>query len=342
MLARKLDILLVAAVVSAAGYIIYTRAINPVVPVKHGPKLVKANDILKYKTRLSSEAINTTVTSAACTNFLKTSAEQTLMEYANEFIDHHVAEILKACMGAIPDNLQAKIDEALIRCKDSTREKISNECFGALISAKAGSVATVVKPDVDPHELSSTILLQLISEKFTNGSFFEDPEKSLEFADALIDKEPGFLGGYKVKMMLLSTTSLKETAKYQNEFLDTLDQAKRLSPNDHDLLELEIAERGDVFNPSEEKKKSGPFIEFLEREGAKHPKEWLYDYYKAQALYNNGQGNYDEAVRMVEIALKKAPHDRRLQQTLENLKSDDEQKRSHPFVLSVGFNLNDL
>lgn len=336
------DILLVITVLAFAGYIVYTRILYPPKKVEVTYKIVKANDILKYKTEIPTEVVDTSKTSAACTNFLKRSAELNLMEYFNEIVDHQADSILKTCSGAIPDSLQAKFDDLLNKCKSSTREKITNECFGAVLSAKTASVETVIRPDVDPRDLSSTVLLHLIAGRFSNGQFFEDPERSLDFVNALLDKEPGFLGGYKVKMMLLSMSYLKDAAKYQNEFLDTLDQAKRLSPNDHDLLEMEIAETGDVFNAEGSKKNSPAYVEYLEQEAAKHPKEWLYDYYKAQAIYNNGKGNYEETVRLIEAAMRKAPKEKRLIATLENLKSDDEQRRAHPFILSIGFSLDDL
>ncbi len=342
---RVFDIVLGLSLATLAGYFLYTRYINPSKPVVKRVKLVKANDLLKYKTEIAPKIVNTTLTSAACTAFLKDSAEKTMMDYANEFIDHQVDSILKTCTGAFPSALQAKIDDVVLKCKDSTREKISNECFAALLSAKTSSVATVIKPDVDPRELNSTLLLHLIAEKFSNGDFFEHPDKSLAIVDALLDKEPGYLGGYKVKMMLLSMSSLNKDEHYQNEFQDTLDQAKRLNPADREILEMEIAAKGDVFNtPSDpsEKKDQTEFINYLNKESAKHPDEWIYDYYKAQALYNNGQGNYEKALALVEKALKKSPDDMRLKQTLENLKSDDEQRRKHPFILSIGFSLNDL
>lgn len=342
---RVFDIILGLSVVALAGYFIFSRFINPPKPAEKKVKLVKANDLLKYKTEVAPSIVNTSLTSAACTAFLKDSAEKTMMEYANEFIDHHVDSILKTCSGAFPSALQAKIDDVVLKCKDSTREKISNECFAALLSAKTSSVATVIKPDVDPKELNSTLLLHLIAEKFSNGDFFEHPDKSLDIVDALLDKEPGYLGGYKVKMMLLSMSSLNKDEHYKQEFVDTVEQAKRLNPDDPEILEMEIAQKGDVFNiPADpnEKKDQTEFLRYLNTESAKHPDEWIYDYYKAQAIYNNGYGNSDKAIAFVEKALKKAPNDMRLKQTLENLKSDDEQRIKHPFILSIGFSLNDL
>lgn len=343
---RVFDIVLGLAMLILAGYFGYTKFINPPRPEKKpAAELVKANEILKYKTVIPPEQVNTTLTSAACTAFLKDSAEKAMMDYANEFIEHHVDNILKTCAGAFPTNLQVKIDEAILKCKDSTREKISNECFAALLEAKTKSVASVIKPDIDPNELSSTVLLHLLQDRFSTGDFFENPARSLAIIDAIIEKEPGYLGGYKAKMMLLSMSSLAKDEDFRLEFDDTVEDAKRLNPNDREIRELEIVQKGDVFKAAQEpevQKDQTEFIEYLDRESAKNPKEWLYDYYKAQSIYNSGKGSYEQTLALVEKALQKSPQDSRLKQTLENLKSDDEQRRKHPFVLRVGFSLNDL
>jgi tetratricopeptide (TPR) repeat protein len=339
---RIVDIVLGLAALFSAGYFIYSRYINPPVQKKEVLKVIKANDILKYKTVITPAIVNTALTSAACTSFMKEVAEKSMMEFANEFIDHHYDEILKTCAGAVPTSLQVKLSNALFKCKDSLHNKISNECFGALLAAKTSSVASVIRPDISAQELSAPILLHLIAEKFSNGDFLEHPEKSLEIVDALLDKEPSYLGGYKAKMMLLSMSSLAKDEHYKNELKDTLDQAKRLNPNDLEIREMEIAWKGDVFNVSESKKDQSEFLDYLNREGAKHPQDWMYDYYKAVAVYQNGKGNYEEALALVEMALKKSPNNPRLKNTVENMKSDDEQRRGHPFILSVGFSLDDL
>ena len=272
---RLIDIVLGLAVLLSAGHFIYSRYINPPVQKQKILKLTKANDILKYKTVITPAIVNTAVTSAACTSFMKEVAEKTMMEFANEFIDRHYDDILKTCAGAVPTPLQAKLSDAVLKCKDSSHEKISNECFGALLAAKTTSVASVIRPDISPQELSASILLHLVAEKFSNGDFFEHPDKSLEIVDALLDKEPTYLGGYKVKMMLLSMSSLAKDDHYKNEFAETLNQAKRLNPNDPEIRELEIAWKGDVFNVTDKKKDQTEFIDYLNREGAKHPKDWI-------------------------------------------------------------------
>jgi tetratricopeptide (TPR) repeat protein len=343
MKARKtVDFVLVTLLLIFAGYFVVTRYFISAKPQKKFSKITKANDILKYKTEIKPQFLNTAITSSACTMFLKSSAEKSMVEYANEFIDHHVDDILKTCNGAFPSNLEAKINDALLKCKSSVREKITNECFAALLAAKTTSVATVIKPDVDPRDLSPTILLHLIAEKFSNGDFFEHPHVSLALVNALLDKEPSYLGGYKVKMMLLAMSNLNKEDYYKNEFQDTMDEAKRLNPADPEIRELAIAEKGQIFNGADAPKDKTSFINYLDSEAAKHPTEWIYDYYKAQTLYDNGKGNYDQTLALVEKALKKAPNDYRLKQTLESLKSDDEERRKHPFVLAIGFSLNDL
>jgi tetratricopeptide (TPR) repeat protein len=314
----------------------------------HKPRteIRKANDILKFKSVIPSNALNTTATSSACTLFLKDAAEISMNDYANEFIDHNTDAILKTCSGAFPTVIQKKLDEAVFQCKTSTRVKIENSCFAALLAAKTSSVATIIRPDINPKELDASILLHLISDKFNNGDFFEQPEKSLALIDALLDKEPSYLAGYKIKLMLLSMSTLNKEESYKDVYQDTLDEAKRLKPNDPDILEIALAAKGDVFkhddDPNAPKKDNTEFLHYLDQESSQHPKEWIYDYYKANALYKNGEGNYEETLAIIENALKKAPDDQRLKQTLENLKSSDEQKRAHPFIITIGFTLNDL
>ncbi len=344
---RVLDILGGALCVGFLGFYIYRHYIAPP-PKKRAPRttLVKANDILKYKTVISSVMLNTTATSSACTVFLKSTAEKTMNDFANEFVDHNLDEIVKTCVGAFPTRLQTLFGDVLVKCKTSTREKIESICYSALMSAKTASVATIIRPDVDPKKLDATILLQLLAEKFANGDFFEHPERSLEFLDALLDKEPSYLSGYKMKLMLLSMSSLNKEEHNKDAFLDTLDEAMRLNPKDADLREMALAENGNIFRQSDEpnagKKDNSEFLEYIREQQVKYPKEWIYDYYKATALYDNGRGNYNETLATLVTALKKAPTNRRILQTIENLKSDDEIKRKHPFSISFGFSLDDL
>ncbi|MGZ3789709.1 MAG: hypothetical protein ACXVLQ_14365 [Bacteriovorax sp.] len=339
---RPIDIAIAAITLAFIGFYVYNHYLSPPKKKRTVAKITKANDILKYKTVIRPSILNATVTSSACTLFLKNSAESSMNDYANEFIDHHVDAILKTCAGAIPSGLQLKIDEAVLKCKTSSRQNITPECYSALMGAKTKSVATIVKPDVNPRELDSTILLHLIADGFSSGDFLEHPERNLAIVDALLEKEPSYLSGYKVKLLLLAMSSLNKEERYREMFQETLDEAIDLKSNDRDLLEIFLAEKGNVFKKSEERKESKDYIEFLDQESAKYPKEWLYDYYKANALYNDGLGNYDQTVALIEGALKKAPNENRLKQTLENLKSDDENKRKHPFVISIGFSLNDL
>lgn len=300
----------------------------------------KANDILRRKSKLSDDVLNTTATSSACTLFLKNSAEQSMNDYANEFVDHHIDGIVKTCAGAFPTPLQKKIDKALMDCKTSTRETIEKVCYAALIEAKTASVATIVKPDAKPDQLDSALLLHLIADSFFTGALLEQPLKSLMLINALIDKEPDYLNGYKVKLMLLSMSSLNKEERFIDMFQETLEETKRFNVNDPDILEITLAERGEIFK--EEKAGIKEYIEYLDQESKAHPTEWIYDYYKANALYSGGKGNYEQTVALIESALKKAPKDTRLKQTLENLKSDDEETKKHPFIISIGFSLNDL
>lgn len=303
------------------------------------PDLTKANDILRRKTKIPESALNITATSSACTLFLKKSAELSMNDYANEFIDHHVDGIVKTCSGAFPTRLQILIDMAILDCKNFTRETITKECYAALIEAKTASVAAIVKTDTPPLILDSAILLHLVADRFITGELLETPERSLDLIDALLHKEPSYLSGYKIKLIVLAMSSLNSKEYAQEIFEDTLADVIRLDPKDRDLVELTLIKKSDVFK---DRKNPTAFLSYLEEESAKHPKEWIYDYYKAHTLYNNGTGDHAQAVALIEKTLNKAPTDKRLNQTLENLNSDDEEKRRKPFIISINFSLNDL
>ncbi|RPJ75093.1 MAG: hypothetical protein EHM20_09530, partial [Alphaproteobacteria bacterium] len=122
-LRNSFDILLGLSFVILLGLFLYNRyLIKNRQKIHLGPEITKANDILKRKTKVPEKVLNTTVTSSACTLFLKLSAEHSLNDYANEFIDHHIDGILKTCSGAFPTILQQRIDAAILECKSSTRE----------------------------------------------------------------------------------------------------------------------------------------------------------------------------------------------------------------------------
>lgn len=201
-------------------------------------KITKANDILKYRTQVSSDILNITATSSACTLFLKTSAEFAMNEYANEFIDHHVDGILKTCSGAFPDALQESINEAILKCKSSSREKITSECYSSLMKAKTKSVVTIIKPDTDFGLLNSSILIHLVADRYNSKDYQENPAALLSLIDILLKKEPRYLNGFKLKLFILSTSSLSKTERYKDLFDDTLDEALLLNKNDLELLEL--------------------------------------------------------------------------------------------------------
>jgi len=346
------DILIGLTFFGLAGTYYYDHfLVEPKLKIKQSPVVVtKARDILKTKVQILDNALNTTATSSACTIFLKTSAEKSVDEYVSEFIQHNNDGIIKTCAGALPSLLQQRIDKALLECKLATIDKITKECYAALIDAKSGSVATIIKADANPNDLAPSILLQLIANRFSNGELMEHPERSLEIVDALLDKEPSYLSGHKVKLLLLSASSLNKDEhydEYYNDiFQDTLDEARRLNPDDPEIMEIAIAEKGNIFKTTEansgEKKNNTEFLEYLDQESKKHPKSWIYDYYKANTIYDSGNGDHQMAINLVEKALKLAPGDMRLKQTLENLKSNDEQKRKHPFSVSIGFSLNDF
>ena len=313
--------------------------------------ITKANDILRKKITLPPDQLNTTATSSACTFFLKNSAESTMNDYANEFVDHHIDSVLKNCTGAFPSALQIKIDEALLKCKNSTHQKVEPDCYAALMQAKTKSVAIIIKPSTDPKTLDPTILLHLIADKFSSGEFFDNPKKSLDLIDALLDQEPNYLSGYKVKLLLLGMSSLAKEQGYQEMYKDTFLDANRLKMNDPELLEISLAVKGELFtqpdadnqeNVEEKKERQNEYIQYLEKEARTHKDQWLYDYYLANAIYENGNGDLKKAMALIENRLLKDPTNSRLKQTLANFNSTDDVLRHHPFILSIGFNLNDL
>lgn len=341
---RNLDILIGLIFFSVLGMYIFNKYFRPKSSHITHTKVTKANEILRRKSKIPISLLNTTATSSACTLFLKNTAELSMNDFANEYIDHQLDDILKTCSGAFPGNLQNKFEQVVQKCKTSTREHIDKECFGALLTAKMGSVATVVRPDVDPVNLSASILLHLIADKFFTGELLEFPDKGLALIDTLLLKEPNYFGGYKVKLLLLSMSSLNNEEHFKDLFEETLNEAKQFKVNDPELIEIALAERGNIFKkPLEENLKAKKeFIDYLEQESSRHPKDWIYDYYMANALYEEGRGNYEQTVMLVENALKKSPHNARLLLTLDNLKSGDVTKRNHPFVMAIGFSLDDL
>lgn len=349
---HSFDILIGLAFLGLLGLYFYDHYIIPAkVNTNVYPQITKANDILRRKTKIPEQLLNMTATSSACTLFLKNSAELSMNDYANEFIDHHIDGIIKTCAGAFPTPLQKRIDSTLSECKTSTRDNITKECYSSLIKSKTSSVAIVIKADANPSELPSQILLHLIADKFNTNDLLEHPEKNLAIIDALLDKEPNYLGGYKAKLLVLATSFLNIHEHYRNMFQDTLDDIKSLTPNDRQVTEIVLAQRGGFLNQANEenlsekkigKKNAQEFISYLDKKSAKHPKEWIYDYYKARTLYEDGFGNYQKTVALIENSLKKAPTNNRLKQTLANLKSEDENKKNFPFSIDMSFSLDDL
>lgn len=350
---RIFDILAGLIFLSLSGLYLYDHYLTlPKKPKIVRPGFTKANDILRRKTQIPASLLNLTATSSACTLFLKSSAESSMNDYANEFIDHHVDGIVKTCAGAFPDILQKRIDNAIIQCRSSTRELITKECYAALIKAKTSSVATIIKPGVDPEKLDAPILLHLVADKFDSGEWLESANETLVMVDALLDKEPGYLSGYKAKMTLFTQGPLKDEGSYvyRDEVQETLDQAKKLSPDDLVVIEFDLNIRADTSGLSiaEAREVKKDLLKHIEQESLKHPNDWLYDYHKAMAIYDgydNGDGSYEKALALVEKALKKAPNDERLKYAIENLRNNDrnnKQLKKNPFMRSYVFSLDDL
>ncbi|MBC7540997.1 MAG: hypothetical protein H7281_19405 [Bacteriovorax sp.] len=348
---RIFDILLGLIFLSLLGLYLYDHYLLPTKPkIIARLRYTRAIDILRKKTKITENILNTTATSSACTLFLKNSAEISMNDYANEYFDHQLDAILKTCAGAFPTPLQSKIDDAILKCKTSTREHFSKECYGALMAAKTSSVATVIKSATDPDKLDAPILLQLVADKFNSSGWIENEEETLALVDALLDKEPSYLNGYKVKMLLLTMGPLNIKGLYKEELQDALEQAKRLNPDDPQVIEFDLSIRAYTFglpkDEAAEVKKEA--LEYIEQEALKHPNKWIYDYHKAMLLYDGydvGDGKYEQALALVEKAFKKFPNNERLQYTIRNLKEDDRSNKHRikkPFLEGYEFNLDDL
>lgn len=344
MLKRSFDIFIGLTFLGLFGQYIYKHYTGLNQEKKSRLESVKTSDILKRKTEIPENILNRTLTSSVCTLFLKNTAEISINDYVHEFANHKVDEIIKTCNGALPNYLQQNINKALIECKNSNYDKVTKECYLALVNAKITSVASIIKPDLNPRELDATILLHLIADKFITGNLMEYPEKNLELIDALIAKEPNYLSVFKIKLRLLSMSSLNKEKHYDDIFEDTLNEAKKLDPDDPEIIEIALADQGNFFRSNDKMnpKELKDYIDYLDQESKRSPEQWIYDYYKARALYENGKGNYEKAVLLIENAFKKNPNDTRLKQTLLNLKSNDEEKRKHSFSIGIGFRLDDL
>jgi hypothetical protein len=186
---RLFDLLIGLTFLSLLGSYIYDHYFIPTkVAHKVRTEIIKANDILRRKIKIPENFLNITATSSACTLFLKNSAEVSMNDYANEFIDHEIDATLKNCTGAFPSPLQLRITDAISKCQSSTREKITNDCYDALVKAKTKSVVTIIKTDIDPIQLNATILLHLIADNLESNDVEEHPEKTLALIDALLEK----------------------------------------------------------------------------------------------------------------------------------------------------------
>lgn len=348
---RIFDILIGLIFLSLSALYLYDHYLAPPKKAKIVlPGFTKANDILRRKTIIPDNILNITATSSACTLFLKNSAESSMNDYANEFIDHHVDGIVKTCAGAFPTLLQTRIDDAIVACRNSSREKVSKECYAALIKAKTSSVATIIKADVDPTKLGAPLLLQLVADKFDSGDWRENTKETLLLVDTLLAKEPTYLNGYKAKLALLLQGAENNEGLYRDELQDALAQIKSLNPNDPQLIEFDLTLRGNTAGLSTEEASEvkKDFLDYLQQESIKHPNEWVYDYHQAMAIYDGydaDDGKYQQALALVEQALKKAPTNERLKLTIENLKNDERNNKlskKSPFLMSFVFSLDDL
>lgn len=249
---RIFDILVGLIFLSLSGLYLFDHYLTP--PKK--PKIIppgftKANEILRRKTIIPNNILNITATSSACTLFLKNSAESSMNDYASEFIDHHIDGILRTCAGAFPTQLQKRIDDATVECRNSVREKISKECYAALIKAKTSSVATIIKVDVDPTTLGAPLLLQLVADRFDSGDWLESTKETLVLVDALLDQEPTYLNGYKAKLALILQLAENNENLYRDEFQDAIEQAKKLDPHDPQVIEFDLHVRTKKTLPEE-------------------------------------------------------------------------------------------
>lgn len=234
---RIFDILLGVSFGGVLSFYLYTHYFIPPKQPKNKFRIeiIKSNDILKQRTVLSSNIINTALTSGTCTLFLKDIAEIPMIEFANQFIDHTLDNTLKTCSGALPSTLEEKLKTATSSCQNSTREKFTRDCFRSLVDVKTESVFAIIKHDAEPRELDASILVHLLAHKISSEEPLSSPEKTLQMIDYLIEKEPNYLTGYKIKLFILSKSSLTQSAHNKLVFEDTLVDAKMLGRNDSDL-----------------------------------------------------------------------------------------------------------
>ena len=343
------DPLIILIFLGLLGAYFYNHFLRPAnIIILPSASLIKANDILKQKIFIADFLLNAAASSTACVTFLKHSAELSMNDFANEFIDHHMESIHKTCTGAFPNILQQKIKKNYTECVNSTRNKITRKCYASLIETKSSSIATIIREDADPLELSAPLLLHLIAAQFATGELIQKADQSLLLIDALIKIEPHYFEAYKIKLLVLSMSSLTLDNKNKLLFQSTLAEARKMNPNNQELREIALAEQGDLFFDSNlladevKIKKHQAFIKYLNNQSAINPNDIIFDYYIAYALYNESPKHYDEVLVMIENLLKKNPLEDRLIQTLSNLKSENDQKRLHPFIVPITFSLDDL
>jgi hypothetical protein len=311
---------------------------------KSNVKITKAQDILARKNILPMELVNTTSTSSVCTLFMKMSAEKSLSEFKNDVINHFTDKIIETCSGALSKKLDKTLSSMMEQCKSATPNSIDYRCEDLILKAKNQIVATIIKHDAPIDHLPSPILLHLLANLYEEGNLFDSPEKNIDYIDTLLNLEPNFLEGLKLKLLLIASSTLAKKPYYQEVFQKTLQQALSMTDNEREFLEIEIAMKGDIFNSNNENKTpSNEFIEFLDQHTLENPIEWIYLYYRAYAHYLSGKEHYQECLKSLQKASTIAPNEERIKVALSRLNASneqtDDQKKESPFSVDTKFSL---
>ena len=333
-------ILILAGIIANDHFLVKKKAEKK----KSNVKLTKAQDILSFKTSLPMELVNTTTTSSVCTLFMKVSAEKSLNEFRGDVINHLTDKIIETCSGALPKKLDKTLASMLELCKNATPSSIDYRCEDLILKSKNQIVATIIKHDAPIDHLPPAILLQLIANLYEEGNLYDSPEKNIDYIDTLLNLEPKFLEGLKLKLLLIANSSLAKKPYYQEVFQKTLQQALSMANNDREFIEIEIAMKGDIFNSiNENRTPTNEFIEFLDQATLENPKEWIYLYYRAYAHYLSGKEHYPECLKSLQKALAIAPNEERIKSALSKLNASselkDDSKKDSPFNVDTKFSL---
>jgi hypothetical protein len=343
---RFLNFIIIIAIFILAGIIVNDHFLvkKKVERKRINVKITKSQDILAKKNSLPMELINTTTTSSVCTLFMKMSAEKSFSEFKGDVINHLNDKIIETCSGALPKKLDKSLTSMKEQCKSATPNSIDYLCEDLILKSQNQIVATIIKHDAPIDHLPSNILLHLLANSYDEGSLYDSPEKNLDYIDTLINLEPNFLEGLKLKLLIIANSSLAKKPYYQEVFQKTLHLALSMTDNNREYLEIEIAMKGDILNSNNENKTpTNEFIEFLDQQTLENPKEWIYLYYRAFAHYLSGKDHYQECLKSLQKAQGLAPNEERIKSALSKLNtpidSKEDLKKDSPFSVDTKFSL---